>query len=147
MNWKIVCVKSNRRQGCHSCILNKVNNFKIFRIFNEKFIFLFCKLCKRVHNIFFVFLFGILHIQNIQTVTTFLALLTLQIVWDLIMVLQLISIFKTLDKYKVFRLKVVYRGSKHILGSLVLVTTKPTLFSKIAWFYISSLKVNSTIKQ
>ena len=140
MNWKIVCVKSNRRQGCHSCILNKVNNFKLFRIFNEKFIFLFHKLCKRVHNIFFVFLFGILHIQNIQTVTTFLALLTLKMVWDLIMVLQLISTFKTLDKFKVFRLKVVSRGNKHILGSLVLVTTKPTLFSKIAWFFYIFLK-------
>ena len=139
MNWKIVCVKSNRRQGYHSCILNKVNNFKIFRIFNEKFIFLFHKLRKRVHNIF-VFLFGILHTQNIQTVTTFLALLTLKMVWDLIMVLQLISTFKTLDKFKVFRLKVVSRGNKHILGSLVLVTTKPTLFSKIAWFFYIFLK-------
>ena len=53
MNWRIVYVKSKGRQGCHSCRLNKVNNFKIFRIFNEKFIFLY-ELCKRVHNTFIV---------------------------------------------------------------------------------------------
>ena len=35
-------------------MLNEVNNLKIFRIFNEKFIFLFCQLGKRVHNTFMV---------------------------------------------------------------------------------------------
>ena len=54
MNWKIVLKKSKRRQRCHSCMLNEVNNFKIFRIFYQKFIFLFCELCKRVHNTFMV---------------------------------------------------------------------------------------------
>ena len=47
-------IKEKRRQGCHSCMPNEVNNFKIFRIFNEKFIFLFCELCKRVRNTFMV---------------------------------------------------------------------------------------------
>ena len=28
----------------------KVNDFKIFTIFNEKFIFLFCELCLSIHN-------------------------------------------------------------------------------------------------
>ena len=36
--------KIKGRQGRHSRMLSKVNNFKIFRIFNEKFIFIFCKL-------------------------------------------------------------------------------------------------------
>ena len=49
MNWRIVYIKSK-----NSCMLNKVNNFKIFRIFNKKFMFLFCELCKRVHNTFMV---------------------------------------------------------------------------------------------
>ena len=31
-------------------MLNKVNNFKIIRIFNDKFIFLFGELCKGVQN-------------------------------------------------------------------------------------------------
>ena len=35
-------------------MLNKVNNFKIFIIFNEKFIFLFCELCQSIHNTFMV---------------------------------------------------------------------------------------------
>ena len=54
VNWRTLWIKSKRRQGCHSCMLSKVNNFKIFRIFNEKFIFLFCELYKRVHNTFMV---------------------------------------------------------------------------------------------
>ena len=49
----------------------------------------------------FVCLFETLHTQNIQTVTIFLALLALKMVWDLIIVLQLISMFKILNKFKV----------------------------------------------
>ena len=44
---------------------------------------------------------GTLNMQNIQMVTTLLALLASKEVWDLIMVLQLISMFKTLNKFKV----------------------------------------------
>ena len=35
-------------------MLNKVNNFKVFRISNEKFIFLFFELCKGLYNTFMV---------------------------------------------------------------------------------------------
>ena len=54
MNSRIIYIKSKRRQGCHSHMFNKVNNFKIFRIFNEKSIFLFCESCKGLHNTFMV---------------------------------------------------------------------------------------------
>ena len=55
MNWlenSIYQIKEKTR--CHSGMLSKVNNFKIFRIFNEKLIFLFYELRRRVHNTFMV---------------------------------------------------------------------------------------------
>ena len=33
---------------------SKVNNFKIFRIFDEKSILIFCELCKGVYNTFMI---------------------------------------------------------------------------------------------
>ena len=55
--------------------------------------------------------------QNIQIVTTCLALLALKMVHNLIMVLQLIFMFKTLNKFQVLWLNIVSRGSNHTLGS------------------------------
>ena len=46
-----------------------------------------------------------LNTSNIQIVTTFLTPLSLKMVCDLIMVLQLIYMFKTLNKFKVFVVK------------------------------------------
>ena len=48
MNWRIVYIKSERR---HFHMLSKVNNFRIFRIFNKTF---FYEFCKRVQNTFMV---------------------------------------------------------------------------------------------
>ena len=55
--------------------------------------------------------------QNIQIVTTCLALLALKMVHNLIMVLQLIFMFKTLNKFQFLWLNIVSRGSNHTLGS------------------------------
>ena len=55
--------------------------------------------------------------QSILIVTPILALLALKIVWDLIIVLQLIVMFKTSNKPQVLWLKVVSRGSNQTLGS------------------------------
>ena len=84
----------------------------------------------KIHSIFF--LFDSWNTQNIQIVTPFLALLVLKMVWEIIMVLQMISMFKTLNKFKVLWLKVVSINSN---PNLVLVTTKLALFSKIIWFF------------
>ena len=66
-----------------------------------------------------------------------------KMVWDLIMALQLISMFKTLNEFKVLWSKVVSIGSYHIFRLFSLsVTTKLTLFSKIHGFSISSKSCN-----
>ena len=138
---RAVYIKSKRRQGCHSCIINKVNNFKIFRIFNEKCNFSFLWILLSTVTLIWVgfsgvrfelggggvgggpqyrrftplsfFQFDSLNMQNI------LALLVWKMVWDLIMVFQLVS-----NEFKALWFKVASKGSNYILVSfLVLVTT------------------------
>ena len=125
--------------GMFFTVTHKVSRFEMIRLYlniEDSLHFCCCCCC------FFVCFFCLEHYtQNIQKVTTFLALLTLKMVWDLIMVLQLISMCKILDKSKVLWLKVVSKGIKHILGSLVLVNTKSTLFSRIKWSFYIFLKL------
>ena len=60
MNWRIAYTLKNsiykikEKTRITFPYAQQVNNFKIFGILNEKFIFLFCELCKGVHNTFMV---------------------------------------------------------------------------------------------